>query len=57
MAPCASQSSVTGSSTVTSPLESGLTTISQPMLLGGLKRRAPVTEPPVTVNAWPRIVV
>ena len=57
IAPCAAQSVVTGSTTVTSPLESGLTTTSQPTLLGGSRRRAPFTEPPVTVNAWSRIVV
>ena len=38
-APGASQSSVTGSSTVTSPLEAGSTTISQPMLLPLTSRR------------------
>ena len=57
MAPGASQSSVTGRVIVTSPVESGFTTISQPTLLGGSRRRAPVTVPPVTVKAWSRIVV
>ena len=60
MAPCASQSVVTGSSTVTFALESGLTLISHRVLgvaLSLSSRRAPTTVPPVTVNAWSRIVV
>ena len=57
MAPCASQSSVAGRVIVTSPLESGLTTISHRRFLPLTSRRAPVTEPPVTVKAWSRIVV
>ena len=59
MAPCASQSSVAGSSTVTSALESGLTLISHRMLgvsLSLSSRRAPTTVPLVTVNAWSRSV-
>ena len=57
MAPCASQSVVAGRVIVTSPLESGLTTISHRRFLPLTSRRAPVTEPPVTVKAWSRIVV
>ena len=55
MAPCASQSVVTGSSTVTPALESGLTLISHRMLGVSLSLsscRAPATLPLVTVNAW-----
>ena len=57
IAPCALQSVVAGSTMVTSPLESGSTTTSQPMLLSGSRRRAPVTEPPVTVKAWSRMIL
>ena len=59
MAPCASQSSVADSSTVTSALESGLTLISHRMLGVSLSPsicRAPATVPPFTVNAWSRSV-
>ena len=54
MAPCAPQSSVAGSSTVTFALEAGLTVISHRILgvsLSPSSRRAPATSPPVTVNA------
>ena len=60
MAPCASQSVVMGSSTVTSAVESGLTLISHRVLgvsLSPSSRRAPTTVPPVTVNAWSRSVL
>ena len=57
MAPCASQSVVAGRVIVTSPLESGLTTISHRRFLPLTSRRAPVTVPPSTVKAWSRIVV
>ena len=50
-APSAVQSVVMGNTTVTLPLEVGLIFICQPMLLGGFRRRAPVTDPPVTVKA------
>ena len=56
MAPLASQSVVEGSTTVTSPLESGLTLISHRMLPGRSSRRTPTTVPPVTVKAWSRRV-
>ena len=60
MAPCASQSSVAGSSTVTFALESGLTLISHRMLGVALSPSsfwAPTTVPLVTVNAWSRSVL
>ena len=60
MAPCASQSSVAGSSTVTSAFESGVMLISHLMLrvsLSPSSRRAPATVPLVTVNAWSRSVL
>ena len=61
MAASAVQSSVMGSTTVMSPLESGLTLISQRMLLPLTSRRAPSTlrpstVPRVTVKAWSRSV-
>ena len=48
MAPWTPQSSVTGRTMVTSPFESGLTVISQRMLLGLSIRCAFTTSPPVT---------
>ena len=57
MAPCALQSVVAGSDTVTSAFSDGCTVISQPALLGGFKRRALFTEPPDTVKACWGIVV
>ena len=57
IAPAASQSVVAGSARVTSARPAGATVISQPMLLGGVSRRAPVTAPWVTVKAWSRSVL
>ena len=62
MAPSAVQSVVMGSTTVMSPLDSGLTLISQRMLLPLTSRRAPSTlrpstVPRVTVKAWSRSVI
>ena len=57
MAPWAPQSVVTGRTTVTPASEPGPTWTSHPILLGGSRRRAPVTEPPCTVKAWSRRVL
>ena len=56
-APSAVQSSVMGSTMVTSPLEVGLIFICHLVLLGGSSLRAPSTLPPVTVKALSRRVL
>ena len=57
MAPWAAQSVVAGSATVTSEFEDGWTVISHLTLAGRSSRRALVTSPPVSVNAWSRKVL
>ena len=56
-APSASQSVVTGSTTVTAPVPVGRTWICHPALLPSTRRRALNTSPPVTVKAWSRRVL
>ena len=57
MAPCAAQLVVAESTTVTSAFPDGCTVISHRRFSPLTNLRAPVTEPPVTVKAWSRIVV
>ena len=56
IAPCSSQSSVTGRMIVTAPSVLCLTVIRQRMLLGLSSRCAFFTVPPLTVKAWSRRV-
>ena len=56
-APVAAQSVVTGRTTVTSAWAAGSRVMSQPWLLPGTSRDAPVTVPPVTSNVSSRSVL